>query len=81
VDAIYDLLGMHKQSMSRHLWESIGSYWAAYIQQIRTSRNDARHPSSIDAVTVGTVHASLLILLELAELAEQLRNWVANGLQ
>lgn len=81
VDAIYDFAEYNKAAMPRHLWEAAEGYWSSYLQQIRAARNDAGHPSSIDSVTIDTVHASLLILPELAKLASQLRDWVSTSYQ
>jgi hypothetical protein len=77
VDAIYTLVSSHKRSIPR--WEAVEGYWPAYIQQIRASRNDAGHPSSVDPVTIDTVHASLLIFPELARLAFDLRAWCSTA--
>src|SRR5438094_10521740 len=41
----------------RKLWESYESNWNAFTGQIRTARNEAGHPISIDPVTHSTVHA------------------------
>ena len=66
--------------MSSDLRESFDSYWPAFTQQIRAVRNDAGHPNSIDPVTAETVHASLLIFPELAELSSHLSDWISNSL-
>lgn len=62
--------------MPRPLAEMFNAYWAAFTQQIRTSRNDAGHPNSIAPVSHEIVHASLLIFPELAKLASELRTWI-----
>jgi hypothetical protein len=67
---------LNSQSSSMPNREAYEAYWPAFTQQIRAARNEAGHPSSIDPVTPETVHASLLILPELARLAEELRGWV-----
>jgi hypothetical protein len=56
------------------------TYWAAFVGQIRTARNDAGHPTSIDPVTPDTVHASLLIFPEVLGLTNALRAWVCAEL-
>jgi hypothetical protein len=66
-------------SMPTSLKESFESYWPAFTQQIRAARNDAGHPSSIDPVTTETVHASLLIFPELADLSARLNQWIVNS--
>jgi hypothetical protein len=63
----------------RELRERYEMYWSAFAGQIRTARNDAGHPTSIDPVTADTVHASLLIFPELAGLAGALWNWVTDA--
>lgn len=62
----------------RELRERFEMYWAGLSGQIRNVRNDAGHPTSIDPVTLDTVHASLLIFPELATLAEALSKWGAK---
>lgn len=62
--------------MPRPLQEEYSAYWPAFTGQIRMARNDAGHPTSIDPVTVDTVHASLLIFPQLAKLSLQLLAWV-----
>jgi hypothetical protein len=63
----------------RRLREEYEAYWSAFTGQIRTARNDAGHPASIDPVTADTVHASLLIFPELSALATSLTDWVRSG--
>jgi len=65
----------HQKDMSSELFNSIQSYWPAFTQQIRTTRNDAGHPVSVDPVTQDTVHSALLIFPQLASLAAQIRAW------
>lgn len=79
LDSMYSFLDYNSGQMTRALRDSFKSYWAAFLQQIRTARNDAGHPSSVDPVTFDTVHASLLIFPELAELTTQLRRWISDA--
>jgi hypothetical protein len=65
---------------SRELREPFEAYWAAFAQQLRATRNDAGHPTSVEPVTSDAVHASLLIFPELARLANGLSRWVCNDL-
>ena len=58
------------------LREEFESYWSAFALQIRATRNDAGHPTSIDPVTAERLHSSLLIFPELARLAQDLKTWV-----
>ncbi|MBI4844397.1 MAG: hypothetical protein HY809_08765 [Nitrospirae bacterium] len=78
LDAAQTFFDMHKHDFAQSLREEYEAYWAAFIQQIRSARNDAGHPTSVDPVTSDTVHASLLIFPELAKLTEKLRTWVTN---
>lgn len=68
-----------KANIPTALFESFEAYWPAFTQQIRASRNEAGHPSSIDPVTEETVHASLLIFPELAKLASELTSWISSS--
>jgi hypothetical protein len=77
-DELQKFLDQHKSSFDPKLRDSFEAYWAAFSLQIRTARNDAGHPKSIDPVTPYTVHASLLIFPELASLASRLTNWMQN---
>jgi hypothetical protein len=77
-DSLRAFCDEHKSQMKRELRESFEAYWAALAQQIRTVRNDAGHPTSVDPVTSDTVHASLLIFPELARLANNISRWVGD---
>ena len=63
------------------LFKTFQSYWPAFTQQIRTIRNDAGHPNSIDRVQFDSVHAALLTFPALAKLATDLNNWATNHYQ
>jgi hypothetical protein len=73
--AIFD-----QQKLPSDLTPRYEAFWPAFTQQIRTSRNDAGHPSAVDPVTSDTVHASLLIFPELLKLAADLRSWATANL-
>lgn len=76
--AVFD---QHKNDMPAKLREEYDSYWAAFTQQIRTARNDAGHPASIDPVTQPTVHSALLIFPEILRLSSQLGVWAENEMK
>jgi hypothetical protein len=76
LDAIEKLLSPKKKDMPKSLRERFESYWSAFTQQIRTIRNESGHPISIEPVSQDTVHASLLIFPELADLAQDLTAWI-----
>jgi hypothetical protein len=78
IDSLKKELELQKRKMPSHLYEVFEAYWPAFTQQIRTARNDAGHPSSVDPVTQETVHASLLIFPELAMLGSELKSWVSE---
>jgi hypothetical protein len=81
LDALYSFLDGKKSDFPRELREEFESYFLAFAQQIRSSRNDAGHPSSVDPVTEESVHASFLILPELARLSNTLSTWILNELK
>jgi hypothetical protein len=80
-DAVRDLLDAKKGSFPRNLREEFESYWPAFAQQIRATRNDAGHPSSVDPVTEEGVHAALLVFPDLARLSGELFGWMAANLK
>ena len=79
-DSLHQFLNGHKAKFTRALQEEFEAYWSAFTQQIRATRNEAGHPTSIDPVTSDAVHASLLIFPELAKLANGLDLWVKKDL-
>jgi hypothetical protein len=80
-DGLRAFLDGHKAGFAQALRDPFESYWSAFALQIRTVRNDAGHPTSVDPVTPETVHASLLIFPELARLANNLSKWISNELK
>lgn len=81
VDALHAVLYAQKAQMPRGLREALEAYWLAFGHQIRTIRNDAGHPSSIDPVTEDAVHAAFLVFPELAGLHGKLLAWVPRNLR
>lgn len=75
LQGLKSVFDQQKNQMARNLREEYESYWLAFTQQIRTARNDAGHPASIEPVTQDTVHASLLIFPELLRLSSDLLKW------
>src|SRR5258707_1184816 len=51
LDVLYDFLDTKKGSFPKDLREEFEAYWLAFAQQIRATRNEAGHPSSVDPVT------------------------------
>lgn len=78
LDAIKAELDSQKNEIPERLYETIESYWSAFTYQIRTVRNDAGHPTSLEPVTSETVHASLLILPELFKLIYDIKDWIIS---
>ena len=81
LDALHAFLESRKSAFPRELREEFESYFLAFAQQIRSSRNDAGHPSSVDPVTEQSVHASFLIFPELARLSNALSAWILDELK
>lgn len=79
-DALHLFIDGHRMMLSHDLRDAFDSYWSALAGQIRTTRNDAGHPTSVDPVTADTAHASLLVFPELARIANRLCAWVTNEL-
>jgi len=79
-DSLKSFFDTQPKIFNHELRESFEAYWSAFAQQIRAVRNEAGHPVSVDPVTPDTVHASLLVFPELARVANELSNWVANNL-
>jgi hypothetical protein len=79
-DALYSFFETNTSLFERELSESFEAYWSAFAHQLRTTRNSAGHPLSVDPVTPDAVHASLLIFPELAALANSLSRWITEEL-
>src|SRR5262249_49167388 len=79
-DALYQFLVAHRSQFDSKLRDSFDANLPTLIHQIRTARNDAGHPSTIDAVTPDTVHAGLLVFPEFARTAQAIGQWVTNEL-
>jgi len=62
----------------RELRERYDAQWKGFAGQLRTTRNDAGHPTSVEPVTDDMVHASLLIFPEFAGLASALVDWLCE---
>ena len=77
-DSLYIFLDGYQ--LPHTLREEFDAYWPSFMQQIRATRNNTSHPTSIDPVTYDVAHASLLIFPELAKLANSLERWVNDCL-
>lgn len=82
IKTVTDALGLVFQGIDkkthRALREKFDAHWGGLTHEIRTTRNDAGHPASIDPVTPESVHASLLMFPVLADLTGDLLQWVAD---
>jgi hypothetical protein len=81
LDALHTFLESKKGDFAKELREEFEAYWLAFAQQIRATRNDAGHPSSVDPVAEEGVHASFLVFPELARLSTNLGAWVNGSLK
>ncbi|MGO9643623.1 MAG: hypothetical protein ACLPY5_02615 [Candidatus Bathyarchaeia archaeon] len=79
IDAITSILDSQKNRFQKELKDSYESFWSAFVGQLRMTRNEAGHPSSVDPVDAQTVHSSLLIFPQLAKLAYDLKSWVSTN--
>lgn len=68
-----------KSVLPASLFERFEANWPAFTHQIRTARNEAGHPISVEPVTAEEVHGSLLIFPELATLANQVEAWIGTS--
>jgi hypothetical protein len=80
LDALHSFLNTQSDLFPRELREEFEAYFLAFAQQIRASRNDAGHPSSVDPVTEQGVHASFLLFPDLVRLSVGLSAWVNASL-
>ncbi len=76
LDVLQKLLAAEKASMPKALFEALEAYWPALTQQIRVTRNEAGHCSSIDSVGEDAVLGSLLIFPELLKRSAKLETWI-----
>lgn len=79
-DAIGDVLSARLAQLPHDIRTEYEAFWPAFIQQVRATRNDAGHPSSVDPVSPDGVHAAFLVFPELARTATKLRNWIPKHL-
>ena len=80
-DAVSEALNGHCPKMPKELREPFDSYWPALAGEIRASRNEAGHPSSIDPITPERSHAALLVFPLLAKLVADLAAWVQTNVK
>ena len=78
LSALENFFDANKKKFDARLRENYEAYWTAFTHQIRSVRNDAGHPTSIEPITSDAVHASLLIFPEVAKLTSALEGWLNN---
>ncbi|MGA2310550.1 MAG: hypothetical protein ABSG57_13530 [Candidatus Bathyarchaeia archaeon] len=78
-DELTKMLDNRKNTMGTRLKESYESFWQSFSGQLRMTRNDAGHPTSLDPVTSETAHSSLLIFPEFAKFAHELKPWISTS--
>ncbi len=78
-DSLTDSLDSKKNLLPNKLRESYEAFWSAFGGQIRTTRNDAGHPTSVDPVTPDAAHSLLLIFPEFAKLSYELKSRISTS--
>ena len=63
----------------KSLFENYQVYWSSFIHQIRISRNDAGHPSTIDLITYDSVYALFLVFPSVVKLTNELNDWIKQN--
>lgn len=79
LSSLETMITAKRHALPASLFERFGANWPAFTHQIRTARNEAGHPVTVEPVTAEEVHASLLIFPELATLAEQVQEWIRTN--
>jgi hypothetical protein len=79
-DSLHEILHDRLAQMPHELRTDFESYWPAFTQQVRATRNAAGHPSSIDPVAPDAVHASFLVFPEVARTGTSLLHWIPTNL-
>lgn len=79
LDSLEKMITGKKSTLPPPLFERFEANWPAFTHQIRTARNEAGHPITVDPVTAEEVHGSLLIFPELATLAKQVEEWISTS--
>ena len=68
IEALQKELEMQQTAMSVGLREQFQTAWPVFTYQIRSARNEAGHPASIEPMTQETVHGTFMVFPELASL-------------
>lgn len=82
IKAIIDGLDGHIRSrtpaMDAQLKDEYEANWSGFSHYIRMVRNEAGHPTSVDAITDEKVHTALLMFPSLASLAQKISKWATS---
>ncbi|KKM13351.1 hypothetical protein LCGC14_1717080 [marine sediment metagenome] len=76
LDTMNSKLDSLKGSMEYGLRSRYEASWSVLVHQVRSTRNDAGHPTSLSTVTQNDAHASLLVFPEIARLAYNLKEFI-----
>jgi len=66
-------------NMPRELRDAYEANWLPFTHQVRTGRNEAGHPQSIEPVTEESVHAALLVFPMIAKVALDIEKWIGDS--
>ena len=78
-DGLRAVLDGHKSGLAKDHRDDYEAYWSAFTHQIRITRNDAGHPTSVDPVTEDAVHQLFLMFPTLARLSQELCDFSSKG--
>ncbi|GMV23202.1 MAG: hypothetical protein AMXMBFR57_31510 [Acidimicrobiia bacterium] len=78
-DAVFKEIDSRRKNLPTALQGEFQAYWMAFVHQIRTARNEAGHPLSVEPIGEAQVHAGLLVFPEVLQLNNHLRKWVSSG--
>lgn len=73
------MLDNQTSKMPNNLLDEYNAYWPALNEQIRRTKNDAGHPENISFFTYEDVHASLLMLPNIAKLTNHLMSFIEDN--
>jgi len=79
LDEVQKTINAHSSALPKTLKEESDAHWAAFTYQIRKTRNDAGHPTSVDPVSEDDVHGMFLIFPTMARLTVKLSSFAKSG--
>lgn len=75
-DGITQEIDKRETDLPHRLRELYNEFWLSVTGSMRTTRNDAGHPKSVEPVLQSDVHAGLILFPHLVELVKELKEWV-----